>query len=815
MTRTIHGAALALACAAIIAILSHAAAGQTGGGLGPTNASDGNTLPSSETVRGVVMNNWADSVAIHYARQLYQADQEHFGPYLAALHGAVDWTMNQIDGATAFFGTEVLDGTGASAGGRPATGPERPSVLCEASGEVKGDDLAADPQVRQSYPTAMCFDDGGILRVEYLRETERGLPIQIEKAYAMVPNQRFLVVRYTVTNNIPREDNTRVRVRVTEVVDLNNKTSALDHEEAQDRLVDTGLHAAQPGQPIDEMQARWHPDVNAWIADMSAANGTFLVFGALQEMERHRAFQTVSDQLAFDWAVAPEMGTVDQRDPPQNVDELTGMDLGLALWDQVDLDPAGTQQYAFFYGVTSSLDEARQIAAQVREPMQAADHWFDRTRSAYDDWLKKGRRLERGDAGVVKAFTRALITTKQSQQPQFGSFVAATNPAYGFKVWPRDSSVTALGLTAAGHLDDAVKFYRWMSSVQEDGSRQMFPRGTWFSNYSYWVRKRPKQFVEPEWDSLGLFTVGVYHTWRIMHGQDPEAARRFLTDPIERLDQGPTSVYDAVTRAADFIANSINEHGYGPADHSIWEEDFQWNTFTQVTYASGLNAARLLAQDMGESERVSRWRGGAQRVLDAIHRPASARPCPGLWNDAASRWNRATFPDCRSDSRLDASSNLVWVFGLVDAADQRATSQRDDTLATLNPGNDGVGIGRYEGDEFYHANPFSPGGTFEASASLPSWPQMDMYLAMLEHWRGLDDIAFRRLQWYARVTNVGYMPPGEAVDWPTDRPLPSTASEPVTGAWYILGLLNFLNAFDPRLPPIASADDRVLSSAGR
>ena len=110
--------------------------------------------------------------------------------------------------------------------------------------------------------------------------------------------------------------------------------------------------------------------------------------------------------------------------------------------------------------------------------------------------------------------------------------------------------------------------------------------------------------------------------------------------------------------------------------------------------------------------------GGAQRVLDAIHRSASARPCPGLWNDAASRWNRATFPDCRSDSRLDASSNLVWVFGLVDAADQRATSQRDATLAALNPGNDGLGIGRYEGDEFYHANPASPGGTFEASASL-------------------------------------------------------------------------------------------------
>jgi hypothetical protein len=799
-------AALALASASVSAMLPHVAAGQI-----DRNAA--NTLPSSETVRTLFMNNWTDSLAIHYARQLHAADPEQFGPYLAAVHSAVDWPMNQIDGATAFFGAEVLDQSGSASGGQ-LTGPERPPTLCESSGEVKGDDLAADVGERQSYPTAMCFDDGGIMHIEYLRETERGLPIQIEKTYAMVPNQRFLVVRYTLTNNIPREDNRRVRVRFAEVVDLNNKTSRIDHEEARDRLVDTGLHEPQPGQAVKDMQARWHPEVNAWIADLSAANGTFIVFGALQDMERHRAFATVSDQLPFDWAIAPEMGTVDQDNPPENVDESTGWDLGLSLWDEVVLDPAGMQQYGFFYAVTSSIEDAQKIAAQAREPM-ATGHWFDVTRSAYQDWLKKGRQLQTQDEGLEKAYTRALVTTKQSQQPAFGSFVAATNPAYGFKVWPRDSSVTALGLTAAGHLDDAVKFYRWMASVQEDGSQQMFPRGTWFSNYSFWVRKRPKHFVEPEWDSLGLFTIGVYHTWRILNEQDPQMARKFLTDPLERLDQGPTSVYDAVTRAADFISSSINTNNFGPADHSIWEEDFQFNTFTQVTYASGLNAARLLAEGMGQSDRVSQWRGGAQRVLEAIHRPASAQPCPGLWNDAEGRWNRATFPDCTRDNRLDASSDLGWVFGLVDANDQRVTSQRDAVLAKLNPGNDGIGIGRYEGDEFYHANPFSPGGTFEASAALPSWPQMDMYLAMLEHWRGLDDIAFRRLQWYARATNVGYMPPGEAVDWPTDRPLPSTASEPVTAAWYMLGLLNFLNVFDPRLPSLESADGSALTSSRR
>jgi hypothetical protein len=796
MNRTVvKCAALALAAALVSATSPTVTLGQADGPEG--------TLPSSETVRSLLINNWTDSMAIHYARQLHATDPYLFGPYLAALHNAVDWPVNQIDGATAFFRAEVLAGVGTDSGGAGEarlTGPERPPTLCESSGEVTGDDAPVDHELRHSYPSVMCFDEGGILHVEYLRETELDLPIQIEKSYAMAPNQRFVVVRYTLTNNLLPEDNRSARVRFTEVVDLNNK-AALDHEESAEDLVDTGIHEPQPAQPINDIRAQWRPELNAWIADMSAANGTFLVFGAFQEMDRHRAFETVTDQLEFDLAVAPEMATLDQPEPPQNVEEMKAWDLGLAMWKETVLAPTTSQQYAFFYAVTSSLAEAQQVAGQARLPM-TADFWFNETKVAYQSWLQRGRQVETPDPGLRKAYTRALITNKQSQQPEFGSFVAATNPAYGFKVWPRDSSVTALGFTAAGHLNEAVKFYRWMASVQEDGSKQNYPTGTWFSNYSYWIRKRPKSFVEPEWDSLGLFTIGVYHTWRLLNEQAPQAAREFLTGPLGRLDQGPTSVYDAVSRAAEFVANNINKHGFGPADHSIWEEDFQWATFTQVTYASGLNAARLLAEAMGETGRASKWLDGAHRVLEAIHRPASAQPCPGLWNDAEARWNRGTFPDCKRDDRLDASTDLAWVFGLVHASDERVVSQREEVLSRLTPGDDDIGIARYEGDSFYFASPFSPGGRFEATAEMPSWPQMDMYMAMLEHWRGLDDIALERLQWYGRVTNVGYMQPGEGVDWPSDRPLPSTAAEPVTAAWYVLGLLNYLDLFDPRLPPL-------------
>jgi GH15 family glucan-1,4-alpha-glucosidase len=793
-----------LAAIALVAGFVSAASGTVA--LGQAPSAPPGTLPSSETVRSLLMNNWADSLAIHYARQLYKSDSRLFGPYLAALHNRADWPVNQIDGATAFFHTEVLEG-------EQITGPERPPTLCEFSGEVKGDDAPADAGVRHSYPSIMCFNDGGILNVEYLRETERGLPIQIEKSYAMVPDQHFLVVRYTLTNNIPRENNRKVRVRFAEVVDVNNK-AALDHEESAEDLIDTGINNPQPTQPINNIQAQWRPDLNAWVADMSAANGTYLVFGAFQDMDRHRVFQTVSDQIEFDRGVETEMDAVDQPDWPENVEKLTAQDVGLALWKEVVLDADSRQQYSFFYAVTSSLEEAQNAAQQARQPM-TADVWFTETENAYRDWLQKGTAIDTSNAGLRSAYTRALITSKQSQQPEFGSFVAATNPAYGYKVWPRDSSVTALSFTATGHLDEAVKFYRWMASVQEDGSKQDHPIGTWYSNYSFWIRKWPKSFVEPEYDALGLFMIGVYHTWRRLNDQDPQAARDFLTAPIERLDQGPASVYEAVTRAAEFIRNNINEHGFGPADNSIWEEQLQYATFTQTTYGSGLNAAHLLALEIGDADHANSWLDGGRRILDAIHRPASASPCPGLWNDDQSRWNRATGTDCSRDDRLDSSTDLVWVFGLIDAADERALAQRNAVLSTLTPGDDDIGIARYEGDQFYFQSPVSPGGAFEASAQLPSWPQMDMYTSMLEHWRGLDDAVLQRLQWYASATNVGYMPPGEGVDWPTNRPLPSTAAEPVTAAWYVIGLLNDLNLFDPRLPPLASAADSGITSSRR
>ncbi len=80
---------------------------------------------------------------------------------------------------------------------------------------------------------------------------------------------------------------------------------------------------------------------------------------------------------------------------------------------------------------------------------------------------------------------------------------------------------------------------------------------------------------------------------------------------------------------------------------------------------------------------------------------------------------------------------------------------------------------------------------------------MSSYMSMAEHWLGLNELSFARLQWYVSVTGVGFMPTGEAVDWYTQKPLVSTMSQPDDGGYNMqIALLNYLGLFDPRLPPL-------------
>lgn len=679
------------------------------------------THPSATSATAVWMNNWSDTIAIHMASKLHPAHTDtQYGPRLAELHFAGDWPTNQIVDATGYFIDETASVNYTSV---------------------------------NPFDSETWFEDDGTLTVNYLNYDDEPLPVNITKRYAMVPEQNFIVVEYTFENltSSPRTMN------LLEQVHLNNKTWG------------SGSVADQEG---------WYDSSrNTLGADMSASGQYHIQLGSFQTMDSYQvaddANTNPSATTSSGWHQFDTNGTLN------NNGNIFTEDLSLAFQDAVVVPASGTATRAFFYVIEDTKSQAEAVADVARA--QTASYWFGETADAYADWLDSGVEVSVADEGLNTAYTRSQVINKQSQHPTFGNWPAATNIPYEYKVWVRDSAVTAIAMDATGHRDDARKYWEWMASVQSGA-------GNYTTNYSIWHPNQPISFVEPEEDDLGLLLMGIYRHYELTAAENATQAADFLDD-----------MWDAVEGAADYIVNNLESNDFGPRDASIWEEGIEFNTFTQVLYVHGLHAASLLATEAGETTLAATYEDTAETIRDAILRSFNDSPS-GLWNDSNQYFNRAVNTDGTARDTIDGSSNLVWVFGLLDADDPRIRDHRTKTLGRLT--NDGWGVARYEGDEFYHESTFSPGGQYEALAAESVWPQMTMYAALLDQWADREDDALARLQWYVARTGRGYVTPGEPVDWVTSQPLVSTMIEPVTGAWYQLGLLNYVGEFDPRMPQL-------------
>jgi GH15 family glucan-1,4-alpha-glucosidase len=708
--------------------------------------------PTHESVRSLFMNNWKDLMVGWHAAKLYSADDRGYGPRMLALHWAKDWPISQIDEAEAFFRDET-GGTGYTA--------------------INQFDTSAAF-------TASDQDGYGELRVVYGDYGGKALPMSIVRRMSLPPGEQFVVVLYDIGNVTDAQR----QISILEWAKPHNKTA-----NNEDGVPIPGNNGSGAG--TGTLNALWDADRNAWIADLSETNGTFVVMGAFDAVDHHVAGAPVLG--ASDSGAAIVQKFAGGASSLTDTGSFSATNVSMGMSKTITLDSTKHAQLAWFYGVADSMNGAKALADHVRQG-GSAEAWMAKSSDQWKRWLLSGAAatLQTPVPQWAQAFQIGLITGRQSQQPEFGSIVASTNPAYEYKVWVRDASVSAMLFDAAGYVEEADKFWSWMAQVQADGSNKDVPAGTWWTNYSFFAKNTSIHFVEPELDSVGLFLIGIYRHHQALKARDAARAGRFLD-----------SVWPVAQKAADFIqreAAKPENFGFSAQDHSIWEEDSAYEVFTQTTYSSGLRAAQLVAKERNDAAKAQAWSQTSGSIAAAIFRDATIAPCPGAWNSIKSYFIRGVRPDCTRDERVDASTDLLWIFGLLDAKDRRAAAHRGAVLASLTPGQFGFGISRYEGDQFYHSTPFDPGHSHDAKASMAVWPQMSMYMAMLEHWLGMDDLATSRLSWYVAVTASGYQPPGEAVDWTTELPIVSTSSEPVTAAWFGLALLNQLGVFDPRLP---------------
>lgn len=669
-------------------------------------ASSTTTLPSTTSAASLYLSNWQGLTAIWEASKLNQNDTGTYGPRIAELRSSNQWSTNQIVDYSGFFQ--------------------------DSTDSVKYDQT-------HNFASSAYLDENGALNAAYGQYNGTTLPIKINRDYVMVPNEPFLVVRYTLTNP---STTTAYTWKVLDQVHLNNTASSTN------------------------VAASYDSTRSAMFGNMTASGQDVVTLGAFQTPTAHQVGNdsdcTASDTTASAWCQYDTNGTLDNN----STESTPNVDLGFQ--NNVTIAANSSQTLYYYLGIGSTLTAAQSASDTARAHTGA--YWFTTTASDYATWLASGKTVSTTDTGVNTAYLRNLVVIKNSQNPTNGLFPAATNPgSYGYKAWMRDSAFDAMALDASGHYTEAADFWDWMAANQ-------LSNGTWHTTYDEWSGSYVS-FVEPEYDSLGEFLVGVQK-----HYADTGSAS-FLT-----------AMWPAVQAAANFIQSNIASSGLGAADASIWEEAVQYNVFTQAFYVAGLRAAAILAQTEAAPSSADSWNGAASTILSAVQRSDTWSPA-GLYN-ASGYYDRGINTDGSVNSLLDSSSLALIVFGDVDAASSRATSMVSNIETNLT--HDTSGIARYTDDGYYYNSPYDPAGN-EAGAAEPVWPNMTMFDAMYEVFSGQSAAALTRLQWYASRSGVGYMPPGEAVAWPTGTPIVSTMSEPLTASSFIMGALTYAGTYDPRV----------------
>lgn len=679
------------------------------GAIAPGVASAASTAPTATSAPSLYLSNWQNVMAIWMASKLNQNDNSTYGPRIGELRYSGNWSTNQIVDYSGFF--------------RDTTAGVKYTQI-------------------RNFASTGYLDENGALNSSYGQYSGNSLPIQVNRDYVLVPNQPFVVVRYTLTN-----PGASARTwNVLDQVHLNNT------------------------QPATNVAGSYDATRNTLFGDMTASSQAVVFLGAFQSASSYQvgndADCNAANATASAWCQFDTNGTLG------NTNSLNTPDMDLAFQHQVSIGPGATVTLYYYLGVASSLTAARSAADTARA--QTGGYWFTSTASSYSSWLTAGKTISTTDTGVDLAFKRNLVVMKNAQNPTVGGFPATTNPgSYGYKVWVRDSSLTAMALDAAGQTSEAEKYWNWMKSVQNTD-------GTWHTTFDMWSGNWVS-FVEPEYDSIGMFLIGVYKHWKAT------GSSSFLT-----------GIWPQVQAAANFIQSNTGSSGFGPADASIWEEQVEYNSFTQALYVAGLRAAAALAVANSSASTADNWNGAASTILSAIQRSQSWNPA-GLWNDTTGYFNRAVTTGGYVRPLIDSSSLALIVFGDIDAASARAASQAKIIESALT--HDGVALARYSGDNYYYTSQYSPAGD-ESGAAEPAWPNMTMFSALYDVFTGRPTSAFAKLQWYASRSGVGYMPPGEAVSWVTRTPILSTMSQPLTAAAFIIASLGYTGDYDPRVIPL-------------
>ncbi|AWR96029.1 glycoside hydrolase family 15 protein [Acidianus brierleyi] len=222
------------------------------------------------------------------------------------------------------------------------------------------------------------------------------------------------------------------------------------------------------------------------------------------------------------------------------------------------------------------------------------------------------------------------------------------------------------------------------------------------------------------------------------------------------------------------------KNGLIPKDLSVWEDNYQYNFWTQAMDALGLKDTALLYSALNLNNSL-------ELKLENILNETIQKYF--YTNDGYAEYVTPTVEFANGKSQLvytpmtlaDSSSLLPIDFGLVPLNSQRAIKTVNYTITQLTRNG---GLARFTGDTYHYSNTL-----YDSSGPMPPWIITTLFLALYYEKTGQYSKALNLMNWSIIHSQHLLLP--EAVDPTYGNPLPTTSPLTWSSAMYIIVAINY------------------------
>lgn len=407
-------------------------------------------------------------------------------------------------------------------------------------------------------------------------------------------------------------------------------------------------------------------------------------------------------------------------------------------------------------------------------------------------WLSKG--IQPQLSGLLKKeYYMSVLLVKDDQNPMTGEIAASPSPVYLY-TWVRDGSFSAISLQDAGHIKSALKYWKWMA--QEQGKDTA--KGTWQTRFSFWTGSVSTDWIAPEYDSVGLFQIGIFNLFEITHNVSMISG--FINN---------------INNSLAFEEKSITMFGLIPEDHSIWEQQLGYYFWTQAMDGIGMkDGIMLLSQidhlgsassimseiQLFEQQNLQKFKANYTTLMADIFKDFYS---DGLFaqyiTPIYSQYPGNGQPDTYYivNNTPDSSQILPIAMGFMNPNSLLSRNVVSNVVGILYNHRVG-GLPRYYND-LYHYTEY--GGYLQSSGASSPWIITTLFLRYYDESIGNMSGALSILSWAANHTQSWLLP--EAIDPNFGSVIASTSPLTWSSAMYVILSLGYSNLGiqQPYTPP--------------